>query len=57
MNLLQRAEILCLLSVLERFIYRKFAIILSVQRKLSVFERCPYGEVRFDAFTNSNLQQ
>ena len=51
MNLLPRAEILCPLSVLERVriievFLRGNVRILSVQRKLSTLERCPYREVR-----------
>ena len=44
MNLLPRVKILCPLSVFLEEMYD--LRILSVHRKLSILERCPYGEVR-----------
>ena len=52
MNLLQRAEILCLLSVLERvrIIEGFFRENVWEFWKLSPIERCPYREVQLCCF-------
>jgi len=62
MNLLPRAKIKCLLSVLERvhiieISLRRCMRILLVHRQLSVLQRCPYGEVQLSYFRERTFRQ